>query len=425
MEQLVFANNGVISLIDILTIGGSEKRNDPTKIGQYSSGLSYAVSILIRYGVEFCITSGDFQYTFQAEEMVDEHTGKSKEVVGLNVRNLTTGITEHYQTAFSTEFGFDWSLAMGIREVYSNCIDENGEVFFEGESAFEGYDTYFSINICDQVQEVIEDWNLYFIPRDREPLYKGGNGVKLYVNELPDQPYTIYKNGIQVYTDSSRKSLFVYDHPQADLDERRVIRELSNTEWRLTDAIKGMDECDIIHYTFNELCGDEDLYENELLGGGHFSRQWHETVNGLFLELEDFPKPSDNHFWNSILRDTNFKLSSKKISTTDNWWSTESVTISAPTEEERLEVVVNEEPVSFEQYIINQIEDNYNFKVEFPIVESIISKSTMKVIAYKNENVLYVATDFDLHRDMPDFIKEHYRLSGEDIYQNFCNIITK
>jgi hypothetical protein len=272
---------------------------------------------------------------------------------------------------------------------------------------------------------VIEDWNLYFIPRDREPLYKEGNGVKLYANELPDQPYTIYKNGIQVYTDSSRKSLFVYDHPQADLDERRVIRELSNTEWRLTDAIKGMDECDIIHYTFNELCGDENLYENGLLGGGHFSRQWHETINGLFLELEDFPKPSDNHFWNSILRDTDFKLRHKKISTTDNWWSTESVTISEPTEEERLEVVVNEEPISFEQYIINQIEDNYNFKVEFPIVESIISKSTMKVIAYKNENVLYVATDFDLHRDMSNFIKEYYRLSGEDIYQDFCNLLTK
>lgn len=425
MEQLVFANNGVISLIDILTIGGSEKRNDPTKIGQYSSGLSYAVSILIRHGVDFCITSRNFQYTFMAEEMVDKHTGKTKEVVGLDARDLTTGVVKHYQTAFSTEFGFDWTLAMGIREVYSNCIDENGEVFFEGESAFERYDTYFSINICDQVQEVIEDWNLYFIPRDRESLYKGGNGVKLYVNELPGQPYTIYKNGIQVYTDSSVKSLFVYDHPQADLDERRVIRELSNTEWRLTDAIKGMDECDIIHYTFNELCGAEGLYENELLGGGHFSRQWHEVINGLFLELEDFPKPSDNHFWNSILRDTNFKLSSKKISTTDNWWSTESVTISAPTEEEKLEVVVNKEVMPFAQYIRMEIESNYNFKVEFPIVESIISRSTMKVIAYKNENVLYVATDFDLHRDMPDFIKEHYRLSGEDIYQNFCNLLTK
>ena len=91
MEQLVFANNGVISLIDILTIGGSEKRSDTTKIGQYSSGLSYAVSIFIRHGISFYIVSWDFQYTFQAEEMIDAHTGKTKEVVGVN---LTTPVAK-------------------------------------------------------------------------------------------------------------------------------------------------------------------------------------------------------------------------------------------------------------------------------------------------------------------------------------------
>lgn len=423
MEQLAFANNGVISLIDILTIGGSEKRNDPTKIGQYSSGLSYAVSIFIRHGISFYIVSGDFQYTFQAEEMIDAHTGKTKEIVGVNMKNLTTGVGEHYQTAFSTEFGFDWTLAMGIREVYSNCLDEDGKVFIK-DGVPADFDTVFVIDICDQIEEVIEDWNLYFLSRDREPLFSHGN-VKVYENTLASQTYTIYKNGIQVYSDHNKASLFIYDHSSADLDERRVIRELSNTEWRLTDAIKGMDECDIIHYTFNELCGDENLYENELLGGGYFSKQWHQTINNLFLELDDFPTPNDNPFWNSILRDYNFKLSSKKISTSDNWWDSGTVTVSSPTEEEKLEITINSEPVPFDEYIKSEIENNYDFKVEFPIVESLISKSTMKVVAYKNEGVLYVATDFDLHRDMPDFIKEYYRLSGGDIYQDFCNVLTK
>lgn len=425
MEQLVFANNGIISLIDILTIGGSEKRNDPTKIGQYSSGLSYAVSILIRHGVDFYITSGDFTYTFQAEIMIDSITGKTKEVVGLNSKNNTTGVGEHYQTAFSTEFGFDWTLAMGIREVYSNCLDEEGRVYIK-DGVPSGFDTTFVIDICDQIESIVEDWDLYFNPQDREPLFEGSSfGVKIYHNELPGTPYTIYKNGIQVYTDSSVKSLFVYDHSSADLDERRVIRELSNTEWRLADAIKRMDECDIIHYTFNELCGDEDFYENELLSGGYFSKQWHETINNLFAELDDFPKPSDTPFWNSILRDTDFKLSSKKIKTSDHWWSSETVTVSDPTEEERLEVVVNKEVMPFDEYIKSEIENNYDFLVEFPIVESIIGGNTMKVVAYKNENVLYVSTDFDVHRDIPDFIKEHYRLSGGDIFSDFCNSIQK
>jgi hypothetical protein len=426
MEQLVFANNGIISLIDILTIGGSEKRSDTTKIGQYSSGLSYAVSIFIRHGIGFYIVSGDFQYTFQAEEMIDAHTGKTKEVVGVNMKNLTTGTEEHYQTAFSTEFGYDWTLAMGIREVYSNCLDEDGKVF-TNDGVPAGFDTVFVIDICDQIEEIVDSWNLYFLSRDEEPLFENRiNGVKIYFNDLPGQPYTIYKNGIQVYTDPTIKSLLVYDHRSADLDERRVIRELSNTEWRLSDSIKSMNECDIIHTIFSELSANEKLYENDLINSGNFSKEWIETINGLYNEYgDDFPRPGNTSFWNCILKDHKFNLNAKKISSTDNWWSSESVLVSTPTEEEKLEITINSEPVPFDEYIKNEIENNYDFEVGFPIVESIISESTMKAVAYKNEGVLYVATDFDLHRDMPDFIKEHYRLSGGDIYQDFCDKLSK
>lgn len=425
MEQLVFANNGIISLIDILTIGGSEKRNDPTKIGQYSSGLSYAVSIFIRYGISFYIESGDFHYTFQAEEMIDEHTGKTKEVVGLDVKNQTTGIIEHYQTAFSTEFGYDWTLAMGVREVYSNCLDEDGKVFIK-DGVPSGFDTTFVIDICDQIEEVVDSWDLYFLSRDKEPLFEGNYGIKIYENHLSGQPYTIYKNGIQVYTDPTVKSLLVYDHGYADLDERRVIRELSNTEWKLSDSIKSLNECDIIHFIFSELSANEKLYENELINSGNFSKEWIETINGLYNEYgDDFPKPGNTSFWNCILKDHRFHLNAKKISSTDNWWSSESVLVSTPTEEEKLKTTINLEPVTFEEYIKKEITNNYDFEVEFPIVESIISKSSMKVVAYKNEGVLYVSTDFDLHRDMPDFIKEHYRLSGGDIFQDFCNRLQK
>lgn len=424
MEQLVFANNGIISLIDILTIGGSEKRNDPTKIGQYSSGLSYAVSIFIRYGISFYIESGDFQYTFQAEEMIDEHTGKTKEVVGLDVKNHTTGIIEHYQTAFSTEFGYDWTLAMGIREVYSNCLDEKGKVFIK-DGVPSGFDTTFVIDVCDQIEEVIDSWNLYFLSRDREPLFSYGN-VKVYENTLASQTYTIYKNGIQVYSNHNKASLFIYDHSSADLDERRVIRELNQTEWHLSDAVKRCKDLEVIASTFKRLSEDESLYENEMIYSGYFSQQWHETINSLYKDLgQDFPRPGDNSFWNCILKDTKFQLNSKKISTSDGWWNNETVTISTPNEEEKLEITINSEPVPFDAYIKSEIEKNYDFEVEFPIVESLISKSTMKVVAYKNEGVLYVSTDFDLHRDMPDFIKEHYRLSGGDIFQDFCNRLQK
>ena len=419
MNQLVFANQGVISLIDILTIGGSEKRNDPTKIGQYSSGLSYAVSILIRHGVKFYIKSGDFDYYFEAEDMVDEVSGKAKEVVGLDSINVVTGDKQHYQTAFSTEFGFDWTLAMGIREILSNCRDEEGMTFFN-EGLPEGFDTLFVVEICDKVQEIVDNWDLYFLDQNEDPVFTFGN-VKVFYNVLPDTPYTIYKNGIQVYSDNT-KSLFVYDHSSADLDERRIIRELNNTEYKLSNAIKSCKDAEVIRYIFENLSEYEFLYENDLINSGNFSTEWHTEINNMFQLLENsFPKPNNTSFWNCILKDSKFKLNSKKVNTSENWWDSSSVLVSIPTEEERLEVLVDKEPISFEQHILNQIKENYNFEVEFPIVESIISNSKMKVVAYKNEGVLYVSTNFDIDCDMPDFIREHYRLSGGSMLNDFCD----
>lgn len=424
MNQLVFANQGVISLIDILTIGGSEKRNDPTKIGQYSSGLSYAVSILIRNGVDFYIESGDFQYTFQAEEMTDGNTGKTKEIVGVNMKNLTTGTEEHYQTAFSTEFGYDWTLAMGIREILSNCRDEEGMTFFH-EGLPEGFDTLFVVEICDKVQDIVNNWDLYFLDQNEEPVFTSSD-IKVFYNVLPDTPYTIYKNGIQVYTDPKVKSLFVYDHRSADLDEMRIIRELSSTEWGLSHAIKSCKDAEVIKYIFDNLSEYEFLYENDLINSGDFSTEWHTEINSMFQLLESsFPKPNNTSFWNCILKDSKFKLSSKKVNTSENWWDSSSVLVSIPTEEERLEVLVNKEPISFEQHILNQVKENYNFEVEFPIIESIISKSSMKVVANKSEGILYVSTNFDVHKDMPNFIKEYYRLSGRDIFSDFCEMLQK
>lgn len=45
-----------ISLINLTTIGDSEKREDETKIGKFSSGQAYATALLLRDNVDIEIS---------------------------------------------------------------------------------------------------------------------------------------------------------------------------------------------------------------------------------------------------------------------------------------------------------------------------------------------------------------------------------
>lgn len=57
MKTVRFVTPKAISEMDITTIGGSDKRNDDSKIGQFCSGLKYALALFLRNGVECTITS--------------------------------------------------------------------------------------------------------------------------------------------------------------------------------------------------------------------------------------------------------------------------------------------------------------------------------------------------------------------------------
>ena len=59
MKTFKFITYRQISILDVLTMGDSEKAEDATKIGQYASGLKYAIALLLRNGIKVSIRTAN------------------------------------------------------------------------------------------------------------------------------------------------------------------------------------------------------------------------------------------------------------------------------------------------------------------------------------------------------------------------------
>lgn len=114
--MIIFKNKGLIDEKSITTFGVSSKENE-SAIGYFGTGLKYAIAILIREGCEIKIHIGKKVLSF----------GKQQEKIRVN--DFTFITMNDVALSFTTELGKKWELWQAFRELYCNCIDENGDVF--------------------------------------------------------------------------------------------------------------------------------------------------------------------------------------------------------------------------------------------------------------------------------------------------------
>src|SRR6056297_1102700 len=156
MSYLIFKNPGLISVLDLISMGDSDKRDDPEKIGKFDSGLKYALALLYRNSISIQIFSGMLrQYTIGATTLKDDFTNKFKEVLLVNEDKIDGRPPYTHQSGFSPQLGYNWELWMAFREIYSNCLDENGIISIENNIDPEDDTTIIAIKIDDKVQEIL------------------------------------------------------------------------------------------------------------------------------------------------------------------------------------------------------------------------------------------------------------------------------
>jgi hypothetical protein len=251
MEQtVVFANNGILDLRLLTTFGVNVKPGTVNPIGQFGTGMKHGIAVLLREGCKVKIKIAQQEY--EAEKETKEVRGKDFEFLFL--RDVVTW--EKIPLPFTTELGKSWELWMAYRELWSNCMDEGGEVFDDENEPSRQFDTEI---IVEGEKFLAVHWG-----RDAfllsSPLLAKGQEVD--VHELTDSQ--VFYHGICVLDllDGQRESLFSYNltgHHQ--LTEDRTLQNHYGAKREITKALLALEDEALLEKV---LTADKDTMEGNL-----------------------------------------------------------------------------------------------------------------------------------------------------------------
>jgi hypothetical protein len=229
MTKLYFCNNGYMDADMALTFGVSAKESNDA-IGQFGTGLKYAISIILRLGGTINITSkGDDHSVDYWDFDVKEKTFRGKTFNAIYCNDEDLKVTTHY--------GYQWKPWMAFRELYSNCLDEGGEVF---EDSVKGeWDTIIEVD-CWELVEAYNDRCQYFL--DCSDIIHQSSKVTIYVRPTSG----VYLKGIYVGS-VNQEMRYTYDFKSGiNLSEDRAFSDEWNLRWNITDVVKNCSNPTII-----------------------------------------------------------------------------------------------------------------------------------------------------------------------------------
>lgn len=265
-NYLKIQNDGILDIRLIALMGGTTKEGEQFKIGQFGTGLKYVLAYLFRNNIGFFIYAGNGLVEIKTEQ----------EKIGEQVFDIIC-INGH-RTSITTQMGKDWKAWMIVREIYSNALDEGGEIYGtvnETEMTADGLKTSFYIEMVPDIMKVYNNWNKYFIVGNI-PLYETGT----FAVHPSSQGLKLYKHGILIHEDGERKSVFNYDIKGAKINELREYQGYMGQD--IYNCICNLDNKSIEYFLEN--CTEKDYEGSDLafdwdyFGNGYFNNQWRETI---------------------------------------------------------------------------------------------------------------------------------------------------
>lgn len=434
MNELRFITPTKLSLLDITSMGDSSKRGDDNTIGQFDSGLKYAIALLLRNNVEMtidvhggAISRGDWYesltdtFTFGTTFESCESTGKEKELIQVSVDTIFHGgspmadfdmrepsAPENYvvKTSFAKNLGWDWELWQAYRELYSNMLDEGGyEVFnYEGGDTdpcnFEGTIITLRFDDDNPFAEIYKNRGNYInLSESLASSSKYQKEVKVLSN--PDGHLRIYKQSILVHENVNKPSQYAYDINFGGLDERRLLRDVSQVESSIKDVLMEAVDEDFLSLFIS---ADFEYKDGEFLSN-FSSCSWIgkgviDKVHAVHEEFNDVK--SFDWVIASVKEQKDCKLPGRKIqSLNDHIWSSVA-TVTIESEPQEIEIIPDNS-------LKNQIEQMFNFTVDVCIKEADIVGR--KVVADKFNKCLIISKDFTLEDHMHEFIIQYVDLT--------------
>lgn len=198
--MLVFSNAGEIDIRAITTLGVNVKGSEAA-LGQFGTGLKYAIAGTLRLGGKVVIWTGNRRLEFGTTRQ--DIRGKEFGIVTM-MRSGEAQAPE--QLGFTTALGKHWEPWMIYREFLVNSLDEGGTVEMQiGEWRDFGVAGYTSVLVtCEELDRVHAEAGDYFLASDLVPLARTKN-LRVFEKQ-GDLQFCV--NGVKV---ASGWSKFTYD----------------------------------------------------------------------------------------------------------------------------------------------------------------------------------------------------------------------
>lgn len=217
--MIVLKNRGEID-IDLIRVMGVNVKESENPIGQFGTGLKYAIAVFLREGIDFSLWIGANKYEFFSEE-------KNIRGKAFNICKMR-GPHDSIDLPFTTDLGRNWEIWQAYREIDCNCMDEAGEIFnAQSVRGEDGYTTF-----C--IEEI--DTRGIFLRDSAAPLLFSNDDIEIYEGESE----CIYYRGVRA-KDLDRPSLHTYNIKRdCDLTEDRLLCYDFQVERAINESVAQM-----------------------------------------------------------------------------------------------------------------------------------------------------------------------------------------
>ena len=238
MTTITLANPGLIPMEAVTTMGVSAKEGE-NPIGFFGTGLKYAIASLLRTSQKITIWRGLDRYDFAVSKGLVR--GKEFDFI------IMTGPEGEEKLGFTTHLGAHWADWQVFREMYSNCLDEGGEI---GCTRIEPQDGWTTIWVTGEAfADAARTRDKVFLAS--APLYHGR-----LVDIHPGASMGLYYRGVLVKA-LSKPSAFTYNLTVAmTLTEDRTLRDDWSASAYIADCLAK--------------CTDVPILERVLVASDHY-----------------------------------------------------------------------------------------------------------------------------------------------------------
>lgn len=285
MKYICISNSGEIDNRAFTLHGGSTKRNDASKIGQWGSGNKYAVAYMLRNDIRFRVFSGEREIVFESRT--------------IHMRDVPMQViyVDGVETSMTIDAGMDWEAWQVFRELYCNALDEDDhDIEFDIDSdedpayGVEGMTCIYVDQSSDVGSVGKNQLNTYFI-NNREPLVANEHGSLYRLSHNTNinskigvelQKFgCVFRNGIRVHERMQSIGFdlpYDIDLPNSQINESRVLTYSVLNDYEFAKFVFSINDVNIVRQILAQYL-PEDFYVG--LDSVNISDAWKVALNSV------------------------------------------------------------------------------------------------------------------------------------------------